>query len=599
MKLRKARIVGFQSFRDSGEIEFSDGTNLIVGQNNAGKSALLRALQPALRDDRHRSPEKWAAAALPVPLVRLDIEISGPELETALIENGQNFIPIPDEHDAVAYMDQLLKSPKMQISVSHRPGLMFSAPYPGHDQFAAGTRQSSAVVNVSDGNLTFQQIYNGQDTTALLVHSLWQKSMFYFDPERLTIGESGFAHAPRLAPNANNLPAVLQTLRGDRGDLFDRLVDYLREIFPTVGNLSVRPKPENGNSEVRVWPTEAMERVELSFPLNQSGTGVAQVIALLTAVMTVENAVVVIDEVNSFLHPAAVKVLLRILQTAYSHHQYIISTHAPEVIGFSNPSTLNVVKRLGYESSVQKLDLKKVGQFREVAEHLGVAMADVFAADRIIWVEGPTEELCFPLLFQHAAGRPLPRGTLVTSVASTGDFFFKRRDRQLVYEIYSRLGSAVTPLVVKSIFSFDTDDLSQADIDKMTEQSRGKMHFLPRRHFECYLVDPGAIKSFLQEKDPENANQIDRAQVEATLQRLADNDFKIPEWKGDIHAEDWLARVDAAKLIDKACTELSQTRVSFNKNRDSLFLLQHICSVHPEAIESLAAYVCNLVGAVS
>lgn len=39
MRLLKARILGFQSFGDSGDIEFLDGINLIVGQNNAGKSA--------------------------------------------------------------------------------------------------------------------------------------------------------------------------------------------------------------------------------------------------------------------------------------------------------------------------------------------------------------------------------------------------------------------------------------------------------------------------------------------------------------------------------------------------------------------------------
>ena len=135
---------------------------------------------------------------------------------------------------------------------------------------------------------------------------------------------------------------------------------------------------------MRVWPTEARERVELSFPLISSGTGVSQVIALLTAILTVDKAVIIIDEINSFLHPAAVKAMLRILQTQFMQHQYIISTHAPEVIGFSNPKTIHLVKRTGYESSIERLDLAKVGNFREVAEHLGVSMADVFAAERII-----------------------------------------------------------------------------------------------------------------------------------------------------------------------------------------------------------------------
>ena len=142
--------------------------------------------------------------------------------------------------------------------------------------------------------------------------------MFYFMAERLTIGEAGTGHAVRLAPNAANLPNVLHTLSNERGDVFKKLLAHMREIFPTVGSLSVRSRPDNNNFEIRVWPTEAMERVELSFPLNSSGTGVAQTIAILTAIMTIENAVIIIDEINSFLHPAAVKALLRIFSISMS-----------------------------------------------------------------------------------------------------------------------------------------------------------------------------------------------------------------------------------------------------------------------------------------
>jgi predicted ATP-dependent endonuclease of OLD family len=67
MKLLAAQVIGFQSFSDSGKIEFTDGINLIVGQNNAGKSAFLRALQIDLPNDRHRNSDKWEDFKLPNP----------------------------------------------------------------------------------------------------------------------------------------------------------------------------------------------------------------------------------------------------------------------------------------------------------------------------------------------------------------------------------------------------------------------------------------------------------------------------------------------------------------------------------------------------
>jgi predicted ATPase len=602
MRLISARIVGFQSFNDSGVVTFVDGINLIVGQNNAGKSALLRALQPSLVDDRHRTAERWETFRLAEPVIHLKLRVSGREFEEGLLRAGSTFFPMLPVENAVPRFQELSAQSEIEFSVLHHPGYAFNKMYPGHRQFVMpeNAQQNCLLIQSNNGELTFGvQHGRGDDSSGPLLHNMWSNTMFYFSAERMTIGESGPAHAQRLSPSANNLPAVLLTLAGDRGAVFGRLVNHLRQIFPTVGNLSVRPKADGGYVEVRVWPTKDMERVELSFPLNSSGTGVSQVIAILTAVMTVENAVIIIDEINSFLHPAAVKALLRILQTEYAQHQYIISTHAPEVIGFSNPRRIHLVKRDGYESTVEQLSLEEVAEFRRVAEHLGVSMADVFAADRVIWVEGPTEELCFPLLYQQATSQPLPRGTIFTSVVATGDFISKKRDRQLVYEIYRQLGCATTPLVVAVAFSFDSEALSEVERQDMGRESRGTVHFLPRRHIECYLIDSTAIAAFIVEKDQASVGVVTPELVAARLIELAgERSFLIDEWRGNLDDEAWAAKVDAANLIACITAELSEQRATFNKKDDTLNLMRRVQEAAPAQLAPLCAYVRRLVESV-
>jgi energy-coupling factor transporter ATP-binding protein EcfA2 len=605
MRLLKARIRGFQSFSDSGDVELSEGINLVIGQNNAGKSTLLRALLPTLPDDRHRTPEKWETFRLRQPEIALTIDAGGAEIrDWVLRSRTQQFIPvtIPQRQDIGAFMREFFERPSLPICVVQVPGSSFSAPYPSHQLFhyAAGSQQESVVVTPNSGELTIQLGNNSYDSLPGLLFQAWQLDMFYFAAERMTIGEAGPGYADRLRPDAGNLPNVLHTLNSERGDVFRQLAHHLREVFPTVGNLSVRTMPNNSNRlEVRIWPTEAMERVELSFPLNSSGTGVSQAIALLTAIMTIDNAVIIIDEINSFLHPAAVKALLRILQTEYTQHQYIISTHSPDVIGFSNPKTIHLVKRAGYESSVERLDLAEVGKFREVAEHLGVSMADAFAAERVVWVEGPTEELCFPYLYQRLIG-PLPRGTIITSVAATGDFNTKKRDPAIVYEVYTRLSSAAATLVVSVSFSFDTEKLTDAEKEEMQRRSGGLLHFLPRRHLECYLIDPAAIAAFIICKDPASAEAVTPAAVEVALQAAAaERRLLIPEWNGDITNADWLARVDAANLIAGVCGTLSEYRAPFAKKDDSLLLLRHILEHDRERLAPLRDYVAGLVAAIA
>lgn len=603
MRLTTVRVRGYQSFGDSGDVNFADGINLIIGQNNSGKSAFLRALLPTLADDRHRTPEKWQQFNLREPEVTFTISASGDEIRNWTLRSGQQLnIPVssPHDHNVTQFLHDFFRLPALQMRVTRTPNIGFQAPYPSHSLFGftPGSQQFSATITPRNGDLVDQVDLSSEDTLPLLFMRAWEQDMFYFQAERMMVGESPVGHADRLQPNASNLPNVLHTLHNERGNLFQKLINHVRTIFSTVGNVSIRIRPENGQLEIRVWPTVDMERLELGFPLNSGGTGVAQVLAILTAVLTVDDAVIIIDEINSFLHPAAVKSLLRILQTEYQNNQYIVSTHSPEVIGFSNPSSVHLVRRQGYESTVECLGLTSVSEFREVAEHLGVSMADVFSAERVIWVEGATEELCFPFLFQQKGGI-LPAGTVITSVAATGDFIAKRRDARIVFEIYTRLSAAVATLPVSVIFSFDSEQLTEVEKATMQGNAKGRLRFLPRRHLECYLLNPSAIADFIVSKSPVTAATIDSRVVTEALQAAASvRPFLIPSWNGDLGNLDWLTNVDGAGLIVDVCDKLSDNCAPFTKKADSLFLIQKILQSDPAELSSLITYIMDLVQAV-
>lgn len=599
MKFEKVGIRSFQSFLDSGEINFHAGINLIVGQNNSGKSALLRALRSHIPQDRHRSPEKWELKILSKTEIRSDITTSLKEIKSAIYTLGTVYLK---SRNHVLIQNIMNGNDNDQYTITFYKSEDYNFEYnrnlSGEDVQVNNIQYT--MVSIIDGKLDMLgNVAGANDSWREILKILHDSYIFFFNAERMNIGEGPHGHADRLTPNASNLPAVLHTLNGERGRKFTRLVEHLREIFPTVGNISVSPSRSGGQTlEIRVWPTAEQERFELSFPLNQSGTGVSQTIALLTAIMTMENAVIIIDEINSFLHPSAVKALLRIIQTEYSSHQYIISTHAPEVISFSNPSTIHLVKKSGYESTVEKLNIEDVDAFRSVAEHLGVSMSDVFAAENIIWVEGPTEELCFPWLYREVQQKPLPKGTVFLSVMATGDFITKKRDCELTFQIYERLSNAATPLVVSVAFSFDSEELTQTEKSDLIKRSNNKMRFLPRRHLECFLLDPDAIAAFINQRDQRNT-PLTREEVIQKLTELASERpfHSKSHWTGDITNEDWQSHVDAANLISKACSDLSDQRVTFNKKSDSLFLLQHIQENAPDLLNALNEYVCGLMTA--
>src|SRR5665647_3210679 len=112
MRLIKVRIQSFQAFSDSGEVEFSEGINLVIGQNNAGKSALLRALLPVLPDDRHRTPEKCGTFRLRRPEIALTIDVSGSEVRDWTLRSGTHqFFPAQRDQDVTVFMRRFFERP--------------------------------------------------------------------------------------------------------------------------------------------------------------------------------------------------------------------------------------------------------------------------------------------------------------------------------------------------------------------------------------------------------------------------------------------------------------------------------------------------------
>lgn len=427
-----------------------------------------------------------------------------------------------------------------------------------------------------------------------LLTNIWNTCVFYFKAQRFNLGKCNFTREERLLADASNLAGVLATLQGERRELLDQLIAHLRQIFPTVLNMSVATT--GAGFEILIWSTEEMQQPALSVGLDNCGTGVAQVIAILTAIMTIERAVIVIDEISSFLHPAAAKALLHIIQTNYAQHQYLISTHSFEVLTAGNPATVHIIRRSGYKSVVSRIDLDDLDQLRDVASHLGVSMTDVFAAERIIWVEGATEELCFPFIYQSTVG-PMPRGLMITPVIATGDFLVKKPRRDLVLQIYESLSTSATPLVDSVRFSFDREDLSDDQMRDLNKEAKNRIAFLPRRNFECFLLDPDAIAAFICTHVPDLAGTVSSQNVSDALQKLGGHSkYKaVQQWKNDILDPNWLATVDAATLLKDLCNNVSDSRLVFRKTHHSLELLKHIMAFNRGHLAELEDYVKKLV----
>lgn len=566
MKVSRFKVENFSSFVDSGWIELAPGLNVVVGQNNSGKSSLLQALNTTIPDKAHRDQNAYMPGSLKTPRTLLDIETTPSEFRSRLEAFNspvRTTINGPTDADINALRSWLSEEGPFTLKCQSTGNkqLHFREP-----TFSDRLRQSANTIGqitLREGRLDFGHVGGGSDDTLIQAYTGGESPAFFnFSAQRLNVSRSPFGTEGRLASDASNLPAFLAYLFGNRRALYEEVEERLREVIPSVSGITVAP--ENGSFEILLWPDRTAPVRQLAFSLTDSGTGIAQAIAIIAAVVTTNSGLIVVDEINSFLHPSAVKKLLQICTTFYDHHQYVVSSHSADVIGFTGVERLIVVERDGFVSSAKSVSKGDLYGFKSAMGHLGVSMMDVLGSEYIVWVEGPTEEVAFPMVLTKS-NIAIPEGVAFTAVASTGDFSRRGGSKKAVVNLYKAATQAVAPLMRGLSFALDRETLSDQAVEDIERQTDGRLKLLPRRCLECYALHSEAIAHVLnQELEGDEIRTID---VRAELLRLApDRKYgAATKWKGSLTDVEWLKRVDAANLLADLFSTLSDNKLSFRK----------------------------------
>jgi hypothetical protein len=240
------------------------------------------------------------------------------------------------------------------------------------------------------------------------------------------------------------------------------------------------------------------------------------------------------------------------------------------------------------------VDVKDVEQQRKYLWAIGARLSDVFGYDRILWVEGETEEICFPMIVRELAGRPL-LGTAILRVQQTGDF--NRRDARSVLSIYERLsqleGGLVPPVVG---FIFDRDDRSLPELDDLKRQSRGQVSFTERRMYENYLLRPEAISAVANSITGFSEQPITPEQVRLLIEgKKVDKRYYRPFATPAEQDVTWVNSVHGARLLSALFSELSGGMVPYEKPDHSVMLTRWLIDNEPGDLGELSELLVNVL----
>jgi hypothetical protein len=622
MQVSTFQLVNYKSYRDSGELQFSTGFTVLVGQNNAGKSTLLEALGLKFLSKPHKSLSvlpRFTSPVNPSSSAKVVLAVTGEEFKDILLSlAGPFFMPIPDDlrgrgaqASPEAVQRVLLQSKiSFQVSLAASTGQSANfqiARFPSHglypSQLDGAGNANFYVVNPTSDRTDFTCSQESVSATTgdfgLVVSGYLRERIYSFRAERFNVGASSVGTNSVLAPNAANLPEVLSVLQGANPSRFDRFNEYVRQIFPTVYQISVR-NVTNSQLEVIVWTENpSSQRDDLAVPLSESGTGIGQVLAILYVVLTAQfSRTILIDEPNSFLHPAAARKLIEILKVDFPQHQYIVATHSPEIIRAADPTALFLVGLKGRESKLERLDSKSVKDQGRCLLEVGARLSDVFGSDEIIWVEGDTEEICFRLIIQDLMKKPL-LGRAIVAVRNVGDLEGKRPSAKMIWEIYSQFSKSNALIPPAIAFVFDREQRTEAERTDLASRTLGKVRFLPRRMYENYLLIPEAIQAVLSALPSFQGASLTAERVKEWLETNGGKRTYIdePSERINITSKTWLEKVNGAKLLHDLFAQLSENREEYRKTVNSVQLTEWLVANNPGSLAEMKEFLESILSA--
>jgi AAA domain, putative AbiEii toxin, Type IV TA system len=339
-----------------------------------------------------------------------------------------------------------------------------------------------------------------------------------------------------------------------------------------------------------VWTADpSSQRLDLTVPLAQCGTGIGQVLAILyVAVLSTSSQILIIDEPQSFLHPGAIRKPTQVLKS-YSKHQYIVATHSPTVVSGAEATTITVCRLEEGVSTLARIDPNDAKDLRSYLFEVGARLADVFGADNILWVEGRTEEICFPMILEKIGNKRLG-GVALLGVSNTGEL--QTRDAERVFDLYNRLSERNSLLRPAIAFIIDSECRTPGEKVELQHRSRGLLKFLPRRVYENYLLNPKAISAVVGGIEGFRAVRVTEAEVEALIQEMEQALYACPS-TADLAADGWRTSVDAAKILEKVFNQLSECRVAFSKVDLAVLLTEWLLENAPKDLKDVSDLIAS------
>lgn len=414
MYLQSLKLWNWRRFSESNggeagiEVEFNDGLNVLVGENDSGKTAIIDALKTVL--GTNSQDYNW--------ITEKDFYEESKSLKIECL-----FQKLTPKEEAYFYEWLTIKGEETELRV-----VMEAEFY----EDVNSQKKIKKILKAGPENLESSM----EESVRQLLSVTYLKPLRDAETELSPGRKSRITQVIKSLKNFSDDSAEQQQIIGNFSQAFDELKKVLNE--PVLGKIGStvdeffegnnKKIPEIRNREMNF--SEILRKLELN--LGEIGTGLGSsnllfmaVELLLLSEAEVGPKVALIEEIEAHIHPQAqLRVIKHFEKNAIeTGMQYIVTSHSPVLAAsIKLDSIVFIFNQKAYSMKKGKTELE-VDDYEFLERFLDATKANLFFARGVIFVEGDAENLLLPAIAE-VIERPLYKYGV--SIVNVGSIAFKR-----------------------------------------------------------------------------------------------------------------------------------------------------------------------------
>ncbi len=313
MRIKSVEIINLKSYKNV-TLEFSENINLLIGANNSGKSTIIRSV---LNLQYHSFFPNDIRSQHSTAKIKTEISDISQSDNLAFLNHQ-----LPNEFESANGFKILWSLHTLDNNQSKEDYLYFNSKH--REEKLPHNRVK--VTDLKNSEVTLKQFLrfpDREDKIGFIYPFLAKRKNEYLDQN------SNREQTYKIQEGLRNLPAKVQKISNHSHPKSKEFVECCDNILGfRIGVIGVDQSNTNG-IEIGIYTTN-----NHVIPLKSMGDGVANIVGFIVTLLTEDNKLFLIEELENDIHPQALKKLLDLIVSKASKNQFIISTHSHIVLKY-------------------------------------------------------------------------------------------------------------------------------------------------------------------------------------------------------------------------------------------------------------------------